>query len=74
MVNYVSRLERLKLMQKLIKLRKRMGLSQDKMAELLGYGSGIRISEIESGKVKMSKPAKKCLEYLELLYVNDLME
>tara|TARA_R100000655_G_C2849940_1_gene169334 strand:- start:68 stop:442 length:375 start_codon:yes stop_codon:yes gene_type:complete len=55
-------------MQKLIKLRKRMGVSQDKMAELLGYGSGIRISEIESGKVKMSKPAQKCLEYLEMLH------
>lgn len=55
------------IVDRLIKLRKKMGVSQDKMAELLGYGSGIRISEIESGKVKMSKPAQKCLEYLELL-------
>jgi len=55
-------------MDRLIKLRKRMGVSQVKMAELLGYKSGIRISEIESGKKVMSGQALKCLEYLEMLW------
>ena len=44
-----------------------MGVSQVRMAELLGYKSGIRISEIESGKKVMSGQALKCLEYLDLL-------
>ena len=55
-------------MDRLIELRKRMGVSQAKMAELLGYKSGIRISEIESGKKVMSGQALKCLEYLEMIW------
>ena len=55
-------------MDRLIELRKRMGVSQVRMAYLLGYNSGIRISEIESGKKVMSGQALKCLDYLEMLW------
>ena len=55
-------------MDRLIELRKRMGVSQVRMAYLLGYKSGIRISEIESGKKVMSGQALKCLDYLEMLW------
>ena len=49
------------------RVRKRMGLTQEAMAQKLGYSSGVRISEIESGSMKMSSIARKCLEYLDEL-------
>ena len=49
--------------KKLKKIRKRMGLTQDQMALLLGYGAGTRISEIEKGRSTMGKQAQRCLEY-----------
>ena len=53
---------------KLKKLRKAMKLNQDEMAYKLGYKSKYAISSIESGSSEMSDQAKRCLEYLDVLY------
>ena len=58
-------------------LRIKMKLSQSEMATSLGYSSAIRISEIErldDKRKKMSPQAKKCLDYLEMLFKNKLIE
>tara|TARA_Y100001963_G_scaffold111963_1_gene154911 strand:+ start:889 stop:1053 length:165 start_codon:yes stop_codon:yes gene_type:complete len=51
-----------------------MGLTQEAMAQKLGYSSGVRISEIESGSMEMSSIAKKCLEYLDELNKGEAIE
>lgn len=43
------------------KTRKALGLKQSKMAERLGYGSQTRISDIETGKEKMSSQVREHL-------------
>ena len=53
---------------KLKKLRKAMKINQDEMAYKLGYKSKYAISSIESGSSEMSDQAKRCLEYLDVLY------
>ena len=45
--------------------RRRHGLTQTQAAERLGYGAQSRISEIESGKEKMSKSVLKLIEALD---------
>ena len=49
------------------RVRMYMSLTQDEMAQKLGYSSGVRISEIENGAREMCSIAKKCLEYLDEL-------
>ena len=54
-------------------IRTTMGISQEKMAKLLGYSSKHRISEIESGKKAMSSQAIKCVKFAYKLYGEGLL-
>ncbi len=55
-------------------IRLDMGISQDKMARLLGYSSKHRISEIESGKRSMSLQSVKCVRYAYRLFKMGLLD
>lgn len=46
--------------------RKLMGLTQDEMAEECGYASRMGIRDIESGRRKLSGPARRLIEELHL--------
>lgn len=47
------------------KVRSALKLTQDQMAERMGYSSRIRIADIERGHRQLSGPARKLLEQLK---------
>tara|TARA_R100001594_G_C3931550_1_gene238282 strand:- start:184 stop:450 length:267 start_codon:yes stop_codon:yes gene_type:complete len=49
------------------RIRKKLGLSQVEFAKHLGYGDGVRISEIENGSFEMSDQGKTAFIYLMVL-------
>jgi DNA-binding XRE family transcriptional regulator len=55
-------------MNKLKRIRLKMGYSQKDMAIALGYSSATIVSGIENGTREMSGVAVKCLEYLEFIF------
>jgi transcriptional regulator with XRE-family HTH domain len=64
MVNWGSELK---------EIRTEMGISQEKMAKLLGYSSKHRICEIETGKKLMSSQAVRCVKFAYRLYGKGLL-
>jgi transcriptional regulator with XRE-family HTH domain len=54
-------------------IRKEMGISQEKMAKLLGYSSKHIISRIESGNKEMSTISVKCVKFAYRLYKEGLL-
>ena len=44
-------------------LRRKLGLTQDQLAAVMGYGSQSRISEVEGGETVPAKAARLMLAY-----------
>ena len=51
----------------LLALRNRLGVSQQRMAELLGLSSKTTISTLESGRGNFSNQTIRCMGYIEQL-------